>query len=90
MPYRIKIDRSACTGYAECVGIAPEVFQLGDDNVSIVVDPEGMDDEAILDAARACPVDAITLVDEFEERVWPHVAGRSAAAGPQRTRSISR
>lgn len=71
MPYRIKIDRSACTGYAKGVRIAPEVFQLGDDNVSIVVDPEGTDDEAILDAARACPVDAITLVDEFEEQVWP-------------------
>jgi ferredoxin len=71
MPYRIKIDRSLCTGYAECVGIAPEVFQLGGDNVSIVIDPEGTEDEAILDAARACPVDAITLVDEFEEQVWP-------------------
>ena len=71
MPYRIKIDRSVCTGYAECVGLAPEVFRLGDDNVSIVVDPEGTDDEAILDAARACPVDAITLIDEFEEQVWP-------------------
>ena len=71
MSYRITIDRSVCTGYAECVGLAPEVFQLGDDNVSMVVDPEGTDDEVILDAARACPVDAITLVDEFEEQVWP-------------------
>jgi len=71
MPYRIKIDRSLCTGYAECVGIAPEVFRLGDDNVSVVIDPEGTEDEAILDAARACPVDAITLVDEIEEQVWP-------------------
>ena len=71
MSYRIKIDRSACTGYAECVGIAPDVFQLGDDNVSMVLDPEGTDEEAILDAARACRVDAITLIDEFEERVWP-------------------
>ena len=71
MSYRIKIDRSLCTGYAECVGIAPEVFQLGRDNVSIVVDPEGADDETILDAARACPVDAITLTDEFEDQVWP-------------------
>jgi ferredoxin len=71
MSYRIKIDRSLCTGYAECVGIAPEVFQLGRDNVSIVVDPEGTDDEVILDAARACPVDAIMLIDEFEDQVWP-------------------
>ena len=71
MPYRIKIDRSLCTGYGECVGIAPEVFHLGDDNVSIVLDPEGSDDETVLDAARACPVDAIQLMDEFDELVWP-------------------
>jgi ferredoxin len=37
----------------------------------MVIDTEGEDDEAILDAARACPVDAITLIDEFEEQVWP-------------------
>ena len=71
MSYRIKIDRSLCSGYAECVGLAPEVFRLGDDNVCLVLDPEGDDDEAILDAARGCPVDAITLFDEFEEQVWP-------------------
>ena len=59
MPFRIKINRSLCTAYAECVGLAPEVFQLGTDNVSVVVDPEGGDDEMVLDAARACPVDAI-------------------------------
>ncbi|HLS48301.1 MAG TPA: ferredoxin, partial [Gemmatimonadales bacterium] len=58
-------------GYAECVGLAPEVFELDTHEKSIVVDPEGTDDETILDAARACPVDAIILVDEFEEQVWP-------------------
>ena len=71
MPYRMKIDRGLCTGYAERAGLAPKVFRLGDDNVSVVVDPEGSDDEAILDASRARPVDGITLVDEFEEVVWP-------------------
>jgi ferredoxin len=71
MPYRIRIDRLLCTGYGECVGIAPEVFDLGADNISIVLDPEGADDETILDAARACPVDAITLTDEYDEQVWP-------------------
>jgi ferredoxin len=47
------------------------VFRLGEDDVCVVVDPEGSDDETILDAARGCPVDAITLLDEFEEQVWP-------------------
>jgi ferredoxin len=71
MPYQITIDRHLCSGYGECIGIAPEVFRLGDDNISVVVDPEGDDEEIILDAARACPVDAITLTDEFDEQVWP-------------------
>lgn len=71
MPYQIRIDRELCTGYAECVGIAPEVFELGQDDIVVVVDPEGSDDETVLDAARACPVDAITLLDEYEEQVWP-------------------
>ena len=71
MPYRIKIDRALCSGYAECVGIAPEVFALGADNISFVVDLEGADDETVLDAARACPVDAITVIDEYEEQIWP-------------------
>jgi ferredoxin len=71
MTYRIKIDRSLCTGYAECVGIAPEVFALGEDNVCLIVDAEATDDETLLDAARACPVDAITVLDEYEDQVWP-------------------
>jgi hypothetical protein len=25
----------------------------------------------VLDAARACPVDAITVIDEFDDQVWP-------------------
>jgi ferredoxin len=70
MPYRIKIDRVLCTGYAECVGIASEVFQLDNDNMPIVLDPEGTDDEAILDAAGACPW-MQSRFDEFEDQVWP-------------------
>lgn len=29
------------------------------------------DDEMILDAARAYPMDAITLVEELEDQAWP-------------------
>ena len=71
MPYEIRIDRSLCTGYAECVGIAPEVFKLGDDKISVVMDAEGADNETVLDAARACPVDAITVIDQYEDQLWP-------------------
>jgi ferredoxin len=43
----------------------------GDDNISLVIDPEGDRDRDVLDAERACPVDAITLIDELEGQVWP-------------------
>jgi ferredoxin len=71
MTYRLKIDRTLCPGYAECIDIAPEVFALGEDNICVSVDPEAAADESVLDAARACPVDAITVIDEYEEQVWP-------------------
>jgi ferredoxin len=71
MAYRLKIDRGLCTGYAECVGIAPEVFALDQDNLCVVLDPEAADDEDVLDAARVCPVDAITVIDEYEDQIWP-------------------
>lgn len=71
MVYRIVIDRELCSGYGECVGIAPDVFALGDDHISMVLDPEGASAGDILDAARACPVDAISLFDRYEEQVWP-------------------
>jgi ferredoxin len=71
MGYRLKVDRSLCNGYAECVGIAPEVFALDENNVCLVLDPEAADDETVLDAARACPVDAITVIDEYEDQIWP-------------------
>jgi ferredoxin len=71
MSCRIKIDRSLCSGYAECVGIAPEVFKLGADNISVVIDAAAEDEEMVLDAARACPVDAITVIDEYGDQLWP-------------------
>lgn len=71
MPYTISIDRTLCAGYGECIGLAPEVFEHDGEGISVVIDPEGNEDEAVLDAARACPVDAITLVDEHGDQVWP-------------------
>jgi hypothetical protein len=37
----------------------------------MILDPAAADDEIVLDAARACPVDAISLIDQYHEQVWP-------------------
>jgi ferredoxin len=71
MPYQIIVNRELCASNAECVSLAPEVFELDDEDICIVTDPEGAKDKRILLAARACPVDAITLIDASGERVWP-------------------
>lgn len=72
MPYRITITRELCARNAECVSLAPEVFELDDEDVCVVADPEGAKGKRILLAARGCPVDAITLVGEAGgEQVWP-------------------
>jgi ferredoxin len=71
MAYRITVNRELCESNAECVSLAPEVFELDDEDICVVLDPEGAKDRRILLAARACPVDAITLIDEAGEQVWP-------------------
>lgn len=71
MPYQIIVRREICESNGECVSMAPSVFDLDDEEICVVADPEGARDQKILDAARACPTDAITLVDQDGEQVWP-------------------
>ena len=67
----VSIDQSRCRGAGNCVHIAPTVFQLDEENVAYVLDPTSVDDETLLDAARACPTDAIYLDTEDGEPVYP-------------------
>ncbi len=71
MPYRIIVNPELCESNARCVSLAPEVFELDEQDIYVVLDPEGAKSRRILLAARACPVDAITLIDDEGEQVWP-------------------
>lgn len=68
---KIVVDRDACIGAAPCVVVAPGVFQMDDENKAIIVNPKGADDETILLAAQACPVQAILLYDEDGGQIYP-------------------
>lgn len=62
---RVKIDELLCEGHALCMGIAPDIFQVGDDDLArVVMDevPEARRD-AVQNAVRSCPKQAIS-VDE--------------------------
>ncbi|MET7383046.1 ferredoxin [Streptomyces sp. NPDC005526] len=59
----ISIATDRCIGAAMCALTAPEVFTQDDDGVSRLLPgaPESAADGRVREAARACPVQAITV-----------------------------
>jgi ferredoxin len=76
---RIVIDRERCVGSGNCLYWAPGTFDLGDDGISMVVDPSGDDVDRIRVAAEGCPTRAISL----EDRAGPDVGSDPAESGAQ-------
>ena len=56
---RIEVDPDRCEGQAVCVGLAPKVFELNDDDeiVRVIVD------ERALKAVEKCPMAALKAVE---------------------------
>jgi ferredoxin len=67
----IEVDRQLCYGFGDCVDTAPAVFALDDEDVSVVIDPDGAPLDDIVEAAQNCPVDAIVLVDADGQQIYP-------------------
>ena len=59
----LKADFEACQGYANCVDAAPEVYDIDDDGVVVLLRKQISDEERprIEEAARSCPVSALTI-----------------------------
>ena len=69
---RIEINRDECSGDGVCVQEAPKTFEIGDDGIVLLLDPEGDGPEMVFAAAEACPTDAIALFDlETGKKAWP-------------------
>jgi ferredoxin len=69
---KIIINRPKCIAAGNCIETAPETFALDERSKAIVINPEGNDDDTIIEAARSCPTDAITIIDaETGEQIWP-------------------
>ena len=61
--YRIVIDGSLCSGFGDCADLAPDVFAL-DSHGKVELRVGTSPDAAVLDAAAACPMGAISVVEE--------------------------
>jgi ferredoxin len=64
---RVVVDTEKCEAHGDCVVAAPDIFDLDDDDLVVkVLMPEVPEDmRADLEqAARDCPVSAITIVED--------------------------
>lgn len=84
----IKVDPDLCIGAASCVTIAPETFQLNEENKAWVLDhgqePGGSkyervvevtedEQENIILAAQSCPTLAVFIINEKGEQLFPEM-----------------
>lgn len=62
---RVIVDRDRCEGNAVCLGIAPDIFDLDDEDYAVVkTDPIPADQENLAEQAIAeCPRAALTRED---------------------------
>ena len=62
----LKADFGACQGYANCVDAAPDVYDIDDDGVVVLLTDQIPDEDRprIQEAARSCPVSALLVEDE--------------------------
>jgi ferredoxin len=62
---RIEVDYGLCESNGVCMGIIPEVFELGDDDNLTVLQPEVTPDNEsrVREAVRQCPRQAISIVE---------------------------
>jgi ferredoxin len=85
---RVRVDEDLCIGAASCVTIAPETFQLNEDNKAWVLDhgeePGGStyerwlevteeEKENILLGAQSCPTLAIFIYEEDGTQIFPEI-----------------
>ncbi|MBA9007427.1 MULTISPECIES: ferredoxin [Thermomonospora] len=60
---RVKVDPLVCEANGVCVGLAPEVFDLDDDDRLHILQPVPSADQVdrVRHAVRSCPKAALTL-----------------------------
>lgn len=61
MALEISIDRDLCMGSGNCAYWCPEVFDIDDENVAIVIGDPAAHEDAVHLAAENCPTGAISV-----------------------------
>ncbi|OBY29220.1 ferredoxin [Mycolicibacter kumamotonensis] len=66
---RVAVDWGLCESNAVCQGIAPHVFEVGDDDkLRVLVDEVDPADQPLIEnAVSSCPKQALRLVESQED-----------------------
>jgi len=62
-PLEVSINQEECIGCSACVSEAPETFDMNDESKAFVKPQPHDEQEFIIAAAEACPIDAITVTN---------------------------
>lgn len=66
------VDRNLCIGAGACVAVAPKTFALDNEAKAIILETADQESfEAIMNAAKACPVAAVIIKDENGKQLFP-------------------
>lgn len=70
--HKVVVDRKACIGAATCVIVAPQAFDMDEENIAVVLETaKEVDDSTLLMAAQSCPTAAILLLDADNNQIFP-------------------
>jgi ferredoxin len=62
--FKVVVDREACMGSGNCNYWSPNVFQLDDDGIAVVIGDLAGNEESVRVAMENCPTSAITLTSD--------------------------
>lgn len=70
---RVTVRTDKCFSYANCISALPSMFEPGKDDKSTVKRPVGPDDdvESVIRVVSDCPMQALALVDDDDQQVYP-------------------
>ena len=68
---QIQLLTNECCGNGQCVEIAPNVFRLDPRRKAMVLDADAAPVELLIEAAEACPCQAIVVKDNEGDVVFP-------------------
>lgn len=70
---KVEVKRDLCIGAANCIAIAPDLFELDAENKAVIkAGWEGkVTDDVVMESAKSCPTQAIFLTDDAGKQIFP-------------------